>query len=92
MKKALTLLALLALSLTLMLTACGGENGNGEGSPAEDDTEIKTGVHYSSDSDVHIVLGDGAERDTVNSIKKLFSNLYGYYPKQIKSTDEKAIT
>lgn len=87
MKKSLTKLALFLFALSLMLTACGGDNEGGD-PPTDEGTDIKNGVHYESDSDVHIVVGDGAERDTVNSIKKLFGNLYGYYPKQIKSTDE----
>ena len=87
MKKSLTKLALLFFALILMLTACGGDN-EGDDPPTDEGTDIINGVHYESDSDVHIVVGDGADRDTVNSIKKLFGNLYGYYPKQIKSTDE----
>lgn len=87
MKKIIiTAFALLFTLLTLSLFSCT----NTDGTPPPDSgsgEQTQGGIHYTAESDVRLVLGDGAERDTINKIKKLFFSLYGYYPKQANTTD-----
>jgi len=86
------LLSLVIATLLLFTVSCSGTENreDGESTPPEGEnaTPPTDGVSYVRENDVRIVVGDGTDRDSVNKIKKLFSGIYGYYPKQTTADSE----